>query len=259
MREIINRVGEINYNTFGSKMIIVEYRGALDIDVYFPEYDWIVKNVRYTVFKNGNIKCPFDRSVFGVGYLGEGKYKCKENGKDTRVYKTWYGMIRRCYDPKYQKRQPTYIGCEVSEEFHNFQNFGEWFDNNYYTVEGERMHLDKDILVKHNKIYSPETCVFVPQRINNLFIKNNKNRGESAIGTYHYKNGKYEVHCSLINPKTGESKRKYFGYYETELEAFEIYKYYKECNIKQVADYYKEQIPERLYNGMYDYIVEIND
>ena len=93
MREIINRTGEINYNTFGSKMIIIEYRGALDIDVYFPEYDWIVKNIRYSVFKNGNIKCPFDKSVFGVGYLGEGKYKCKENGKTTRVYKTWYGMI----------------------------------------------------------------------------------------------------------------------------------------------------------------------
>ena len=111
MREIINRVGEINYNTFGSKMIIVEYRGALDIDVYFPEYDWIVKNVRYTVFKNGNIKCPFDRSVFGVGYLGEGKYKCKENGKDTRVYKTWHHMLERCYDKKYKEKTERISGA----------------------------------------------------------------------------------------------------------------------------------------------------
>jgi hypothetical protein len=259
MREIINRTGEINYNTFGSKMIIIEYRGALDIDVYFPEYDWIVKNIRYSVFKNGNIKCPFDKSVFGVGYLGEGKYKCKENGKTTRVYKTWYGMIRRCYDSKCQKRQPTYIDCEVSNEWHNFQNFAKWYDKNYYEIEDERMCLDKDILHKNNKVYSPNTCIFVPQTINSLFIKNNKNRGESAIGTSLCKNDKYRVDCCLINPETGKFKGEYLGIYDTQEEAFEIYKYYKEHNIKQVADYYKEQIPERLYNGMYDYIVEIND
>lgn len=120
------------------------------------------------------------------------------------------------------------------------------------------MCLDKDILIKGNKIYSSETCMFVPQTINTLFVKCDKARGESVIGTSP-KNGKYQVQCWLINPETGKSKQEFLGYYETQEKAFEIYKYYKERNIKQVADYYKDLIPERLYNAMYNYEVEITD
>ena len=120
------------------------------------------------------------------------------------------------------------------------------------------MDLDKDILFKHNKIYSPETCVFVPQTINKLFVKSNSNRGESVIGTSP-KNGKYQVYCSIINPETGKSKGEYLGIYDTELEAFKVYKYYKEKNIKEVADYYKNLIPQKLYQILYDYEVEIDD
>lgn len=65
--------------------------------------------------------------------------------------------------------------------------------------------------------------------------------------------------CSLLNPETGKSKQEYLGLYETQEKAFEVYKYYKERNIKQIADYYKNQIPERLYNGLYNYEVEITD
>jgi hypothetical protein len=120
------------------------------------------------------------------------------------------------------------------------------------------MHLDKDILVKHNKIYSPETCIFVPQTINLLFTKQDKKRGDSPIGTSP-RNGKYEVNCSLINPQTGKSKQEYLGLYDTQEKAFEVYKYYKEKNIKEVADYYKEHISQKLHNAMYKYEVEIND
>lgn len=121
------------------------------------------------------------------------------------------------------------------------------------------MHLDKDILIKGNKIYSPDTCIFVPQRINKLFTKCDKNRGNSVIGTHHDKNNKYQANCRLVNPKTGKSKNKYLGIYDTELEAFEVYKYYKEKNIKEVADYFKEQIPQKLYDALYNYEVEIDD
>lgn len=254
----IDRTGEKNINNFGSEMVIVDYRGALDMDVYFPEYNWIAKNKRYEHFRNGEIKCPYDRSVYGIGYIGEGRYKSKTKGKLTRVYSTWYQMLERCYDPKCQEKRPTYIDCKVCNEWHNFQNFAEWCYKNYYTIKGEQMCLDKDILLKGNKIYSPETCIFVPKRINSLFTKSDKSRGNSVIGTSP-KNGKYVVHCNLINPKTGKSKQKNLGHYDTELEAFEIYKYYKERNIKMVADYYEEQIPINLYNALYEYEVEITD
>ena len=255
----INRTSEINYNNFGSEMIIVEYRGALDMDVYFPEYDWTAKSVQYDNFKNGNIKCPYERRYYGIGYIGEGKYKVCENGKITKCYNAWKSMLQRCHDEKYHKKQPTYIDCEVSEEWLNFQNFAKWYYNNYYEIEGEKMCLDKDILYKGNKIYSPENCVFVPNNINVLFTKSDKARGKTAIGTTSYKNEKYRAQCNIINPETGKSKKKHLGVYDTEQEAFEVYKYYKEKNIKEVADYYKDKIPTKLYNAMYDYEVEITD
>ena len=220
-RKTINRIGEEGYNNFGSEMVIVKYNNADDIDVYFPEYNWTAKNKTYQSFKNGKIKCPYERRFYNVGYLGEGGYKVKEDGKVTRVYQTWHDMLKRCYDEKNRgKRNSTYIDCKVSEEWHNFQNFAKWYYNNYYTVKNETMNLDKDILVKGNKIYSPETCVFVPNTINLLFIKRDSKRGESAIGTHHLKNGKYQVYCNLLNPKTGKSKSEYLGRCETQEKSF---------------------------------------
>ena len=254
----IDRTGERRINNFGSEMIITGYRNYSDIDVYFPEYDWIVKNRQYSDFKKGKIRCPYERRAFGVGYIGEGKYKIKENGKHTRVYSTWYDMLKRCYDKKYQEKYPTYNGCTVCEEWLNFQNFAKWYDENSYEVNNEKMNLDKDILVKHNKIYSPDTCIFVPQAINKLFVKCDRSRGDSVIGTSLYK-GKYQVKCQVFNPETGKSKNEYLGYYDTQEKAFEVYKYYKEKNIKEVADYYKDEIPDKLYNALYNYKVEITD
>ncbi len=259
MRKITDKTGERNINNFGSEMIIVGYRKYSDIDVYFPQYDWVVKNRQYSDFKRGKISCPYEKSIYGVGYLGEGNYKSKENGKITRVYTTWHNMLNRCYDEEFHKKQSTYIGCEVSEEFYNFQAFGDWDSDNFYQIEGEKMCLDKDILYKHNKIYSPETCIYVPNTINLLFTKRQNDRGESAIGTHHYKNGKYMVKCNMINPKTGKSKKEHLGYYNTELEAFQVYKYHKEKNVKMVADYFKRDIPQTLYDGLYKYEVEIDD
>ena len=99
----IDRIGETGRNNFGSEMIIAEYRKYSDIDVYFRECDWTFKNAKYQKFKNGNIKCPYERRYFGIGYLGEGKYKTIENGKLTRVYKTWNSMLQRCYNEKCQE------------------------------------------------------------------------------------------------------------------------------------------------------------
>ena len=257
-RKTTDRTGEKRLNNFGSEMVIVDYRGCMDVDVYFPEYDWVYKSVTYQKFKDGGVKCPYERSVYGVGYFGNGEYKAWENGKNTRIYNTWYDMLKRCYDKEYHKKQPTYKNCTVCDEWLNFQNFARWNEENYYEIEGEVMCLDKDILFKGNKIYSPETCVIVPQAINKLFTKRQNDRGDSAIGTSPV-DGKYMVRCHMINPKTGKSKRKYLGIYDTQEKAFKIYKYYKEKNIKMVADYFREQIPDKLYDALYNYEVEIDD
>lgn len=255
----IDRTGEKNINNFGSEMLIVKYRKWDDIDVYFPEYNWIAKNKAYNNFKNANIKCPYEKRYFGIGYLGEGKYKIHDkNGKLTKCYNAWHDMLKRCYDEKFHKNHPTYINCKVAKKWLNFQNFAEWFYENYYEIEGQRMCLDKDILVKGNKIYSPDTCIFVPEKINTLFVKRNNDRGEYPIGVYYNKRDKkFKAQCNVCDLK--ERKRKNLGLYDSSQQAFEVYKQFKENYIKQVADEYKNKIPKKLYDAMYDYKIEIND
>ena len=196
MSKKINRVGEEGINKFGSKMVIKEYRGCMDIDVYFPEYNWTFKHAQYTSFKNKSIKCLYEPRYFGKGYLGEGKYKVWENGKITDGHIIWRNMLKRCYDPKYQEKHPTYKGCTVENYLLNFQHMGEWIEDNYYEVPGEVMCLDKDILHKGNKIYSRDTCIFVPKRINSLFVKCDNRRGDNPIGVSDLPSGNYQVNCS---------------------------------------------------------------
>ena len=258
MRNKIDRTGEERLNNFGSKMIIKEYRGNKDIDVYFPEYDWVFKHARYDKFKTGKIKCPYERRYYNKGYLGEGKYTMSENGKNSDGYVIWHHMLRRCYDPKYQEERPTYKGCTVEDYLLNFQHMHEWIDENYYEVSGEQMCLDKDVLCKGNKIYSRKTCIFVPKRINNLFTKKDNDRGDCPIGVTPRASGNYQVFCS-----NGYGKLINLGTYTTKEEAFQIYKEYKEKVIKEVIDSYEGRIPEPFYSklktAMYNYEVEITD
>lgn len=258
MSKKIDRTGEINYNSFESKMIIKEYRSRMDIDVYFPEYHWIFEHAQYNSFKKGTIKCPYERREYNHGYLGEGKYKMFENGKHKKEYLIWHGMLQRCYDPKFHEKHPTYKGCEVEEYLLNFQHMGKWINENYYEVPGEIMCLDKDILHKGNKVYSRETCIFVPQRINLLFTKRDSVRGNNPIGISLRSSGNYRVQCG-----DGYGKRITLGTYSTKEEGFQVYKNYKEKIIKKTIDLYESIIPEpyysRLKKAMYNYKVEIDD
>ena len=54
-----DRIGKRNINNFGSEMVIVGYRKYSDIDVYFPQYNWVGENKQYNAFKKGNIKFPY--------------------------------------------------------------------------------------------------------------------------------------------------------------------------------------------------------
>ena len=195
------------------------------------------------------MKTPLERSLYSVGYLGVGIYSTEKNKKE---YKTWKCMIERCYSESFQRRNPTYIGCYVCDEWHNFQNFAKWYNENYYELDGETMCLDKDILVKGNKVYSPETCVFAPISINCLFANSENGRGDLPIGVRRSRN-KYSSYA-FINKKST-----YLGCFNTPEDAFYAYKKAKEDYIKQVADQYKDKIPHKLYDAMYRYEVEITD
>ncbi|WP_425203656.1 hypothetical protein [Priestia megaterium] len=252
MRKVSNieRVGKVNKNRFGSVMKVMTYNSSSDIIVKFENE--VLVHTNWQAFQNGKVENPYDKSVCGIGYIGEGKYQSFKEGKITPQYKSWKSMLVRCYG---NSKIDNYEECFVCDEWHNFQNFGKWYDENYYKINEERMELDKDILLKGNKIYSSKTSVFVPRFINCLFTKSNKARGTLPIGvSYVNKTDKYRVRCN-----DGKKATVYLGLYSSLDEAFNVYKNYKEKTIKQIAEEYRENIPSNLYSAMITYKVEIND
>jgi hypothetical protein len=249
------RIGTISYNLYSSKMVVIEYNNANDILVNFEETIGSPIRTTWLVFCKGLVKNPYDKSVYDIGYLGEGKYNVSHKGKHTPHYLVWSSMIQRCYSKKRLENAPTYIGCSVVEEWHNFQNFAAWYDENYYEVEGEKMNLDKDILIKGNNVYSPETCIFVPQKINTLFTNRKLYRGSLPVGVYFSKeNNSYISQCC-----NGNGKQIKLNSHNTPEEAFFTYKSFKENIIKQSAEEYKNKIPFKLYEAIMNYKVEITD
>lgn len=249
-----NRLGLKNKNKYNSTIEIIQYNNAKDIIVSF-ENDYKT----HTTFQNfikGEVKSPYDKTICNIGCLGEGIHcKSARNILSKKQYEIWKGMLERCYKNNNEGRNHVYNDCIVCDEWHNFQNFANWYDENYYEINDEKMCLDKDILHKGNKIYSTKTCVFVPQNINKLFTKSDRLRGNCAIGVSWDK----DKHLYKSTCNDGNKKSVHLGFYTTEEEAFYNYKTYKEKLIKQIADKYKDKIPEKLYLAMHSYIVEITD
>lgn len=161
------RLGEEKYDTNGCLVRIVEYNNANDIIIEFQDEYKYKLHTNYNNWKNGAYKNPYEKIIFNVACVGNAITKI--NGIKKESYKVWYAMIQRCYKECYDKK-PTYIDCYVCDEWLIFENFEKWYNENYYKVDNEIMNLDKDILVNNNKIYSPNTCCFVPKRLNILFV-----------------------------------------------------------------------------------------
>ena len=251
------KLGQTVMQNCGELAFIVEYVDARNITVQFKATGELVKT-QYYAFVKGLVKSHFTPSVYGVGITGLEPTVDEETGEQLDSYKCWFSMLNRCYSVKFQERQPTYIGCSVSDDWLYYPNFKKWYDKNYYKIDNKTPNLDKDILVKGNKIYSEDTCVFVPKFINTLFVKRQKTRGNLPIGvSYHKARKKYQAQLSMH--KDGKKTTKHLGWFDTPNEAFEVYKRAKEDYIKEVADNYKDEIPAKLYKAMYAYEVEIND
>lgn len=169
--------------------------------------------------------------------------------RDEIAYRRWRNTIVRCYSKDYLSKYPTYIGCSVCEEWRYFSNFKKWFDEKY--VEG--WDLDKDILVKGNKIYSPNTCCFVPNEINALLNKCKRSRGKTGIMGVVFRRGRY---IARLN-KFGVCNQ--VGVFDDKNDAFNAYKQAKEDYIKEMADKWKDKLEPRVYEALYNYKVEITD
>ena len=235
---------------------IVKYNDNRNVEVQFLKTGFET-SVHLVQVKRGNVKDPYLPSVYGVGVSGN-KYPIRANGVITKEYTLWYSMLSRCYSDGFKNKRPTYEGCEVSDKFKSYEYFYEWcnkqigFGND---GNGNPFQLDKDLLVKGSKVYSENTCVFIPSEINSLLIKSTASRGEHLIGVCW--NKKAKAFIARVNKSKGGSE--WLGYFNTELEAFNAYKQAKESFIKEQAEKWKDEIDERAYKALMDYEVNIDD
>jgi len=230
-------------------MKIIVYRSYTDMDIEFlDKFHYVKQHQTYSNFNKGQVKKPYDKTVYGVGFIGVGKHKVAINKVVTPVYKAWSGMLERCYSKNMKHRNNTYYHIStVCDEWHNFQTFGDWYEENKYEVN-ERLHVEKDILFPGNKIYSPNTCLLVPQVINALFI-NKANKRNLPNGIIRCSNGRY----------LAKYDQRELGTYDSIEMAYSVYAKEKKRNIIEVANQYKEIIPFKLYEALLRYEFKIEN
>ena len=233
--------------------------GDLVITKYIDNHNVRVKfiNTNYETtahichIRNGLVKDRLFPSLYGVGVVGDASTII--DGVVLKECKLWRGIIARCYNGGIHKNSPTYKDCSVSENFKYYPYFQEWC-NKQIGFNEDGWHLDKDILIKGNKVYSEDTCCFVPQEINGLFIKRDAARGDLPIGVwYHKRDRKYAAQVSRFKEKIR------LGCFSTPEEAFYTYKTAKELYIKDIANKWKDQVDPRVYEALMNYQVEITD
>lgn len=186
--------------------------------------------------------------AYGVG-INDYEGRVFDNRLTHKCYRTWLGMLERCYSKRLKKKYKTYTDCKSCDEWIYFTKFKEWFDKNYK----EGYQLDKDILVQGNKTYSPETCCFVPQYINKLLLSGNSQRDKYKRGVCFRKDINKFIPFINLNGKIT-----YLGCFNTENEAFETYKKAKCEHIKEVATkaLSNGDIDKRVYDALIAYKIE---
>lgn len=182
--------------------------------------------------------------VMGVGTTGSGPFKATATGRATRPYSAWASMLHRCYS---KRAHPSYAGCSVVAEWLSFQAFARWYSARY--VPG--WQLDKDIMLPGNRIYSPDTCCFVPAAINALLNHNKSNKGVYPCGVDWHK-AKQMFRAALAV----DGRRKTLGYFKTAEEAGQVYLLAKKENVARVAHIYRAEIGEQTFSALMKYPID---
>lgn len=229
------------------KIISIRKDGYVDVEFLDSRYK---TTVIFGSAKSGNIKDRLSPSVYGVGMVGE-YFSSSES--TTPAYLAWRGILARCYSNKTKERQPSYKNATISEDWLNYSNFREW----YLAEKGDAaivLEVDKDLLGMGTKVYSKETCLLLPKRIN-VFLITILVFGCTNLVKYSQTKRKYFI---IINDKSRNEAFKN-TYYDTYREAFSALAAYKEGVMKALADEYKEVLSEKAYNAVVNWTVEITD
>lgn len=227
---IEKRIGEVFLTNQGYKGVIIECKGSKDCSVTIDDV-YTIKNIPYSRIKQ--VKNPFYKCLSGMGYHGIEKYE----NTNEKSYQVWNNMVSRAVEND----------NIICDEWLDYYKFAKWYYENYKPETMKNWRIDKDILIKGNKVYSAKTCCFVPPNFTNIFKTKKEERQGESIGVSKGKNGKY----TAITRIDGVSKR--FAGYNTNREAYEKYKEVKERQFKDKAIKYKGQISEECFNTIYNY------
>ena len=236
-----------NYGNFE----ILEYNAVNDVKIRFLETGF-TDTVFVDQVRTRRVRDYMKPLIVGKGIIGA---KLTTEESKHKAYKNWCRILNRCYDEKQRAKHPTYLGCSVSEFFLTYTNFRDWYvkQKNW---DNPDFVLDKDLLSpKDNKVYSEETCVFIPKEVNSLLTTTKAKRGDLPIGVCKPRKGKTGFRaCICKNGKNHE-----LGYYDNEIEAFLVYKAARENYLKEKADKWKDFLDVKAYNALMNYQVEITD
>lgn len=233
------RVGHKDHNRENNKMENLYWATAKQIIERLPR-----SNI------SGNRIRKRNQLVAGVG-VNDVDYNVRKweviNGVQKIVwscpfYIRWAEMLKRCYSDLLQKKFPTYIGCSVVEEWHRFSTFKAWME----THDWEGKHLDKDLLLKGNKIYGPNTCIFVDAKVNLFITEKSTNAGGWPVGvTFRKSSGKYMAYCWSVETR----KSTYLGSFTTPEDA---HKKWLDFKLQQAYDLANQQTDERVAKALID-------
>lgn len=145
---------------------VLDYGGSKSVLIRFITTGFVTLKTS-TAVRSGRVKDKMLPKIYGVAFMGDGKYRPTKSGVVTEAYSKWKSMLQRCFDRKFQQRCGTYLGCTVCDEWLNFQVFAEWYYSSK-SINIESPQLDKDIKKPGNLHYCPELCSVVSRRDNSM-------------------------------------------------------------------------------------------
>lgn len=245
------KVGDVLTSNEGSDYTVISQINGYTFVIRFNDSHWYIRSASRSNIKAGTIKNPYRVNTYGVGFLGAGRFTARDSADGSKMsyeYRTWRNMLRRVYAPDTKRDKVTYAGCSVHSDWLNFQNFAMWLSSN--KVDKTGFHLDKDLLLRGNKEYSPDKCSLVPQQINKIFNNTSNNNGQHLVGVRKNEGG--NNYSSVI---TKYAYQACIGNFKTEQEAHHAYVVAKEAYVKEVANKWRGRIDERVYEALMNWTV----
>lgn len=243
-------VGQNYVSTTGEEYQVVEYKGSVKgVTIKFlSSGNTMVCSAKEV--RNGSVKNPLQKSVFGVACFGEGPWKAKVNGKFLPEYQLWIGLMTRIYHEPTLKDHPTYRTASICKEWHNFQNFAEWCQGQIgflsKQANGKSFALDKDLLIPNNKVYSPATCCFLPNHINVALKGRQSKKGEEIPSGVYWHNAS----SSYVAAANKNGQQFHLGCFGTVEQAKKVFRKFKTEYLRELAEEYKDRISVAAYEAL---------